>query len=114
MNPEILPWIYTAAAILLGSLGHILLKQHAVTSSYKFLFLSILAFVSVPALSFLALRDLTIAQVYLCTALVPIITTFGAWLVVKEVITKHHLIGLVFITIGTFLYLYPSLNLTFA
>lgn len=109
MTGFISPWIFTAGAVLLGALGHVLLKLNAVTAKRLYLFLAILAFVGVPALSFLALRDLTIAQVYLCTALVPIFTTFGAWLVVKEVLTKHHLIGLIFITTGTIIYLYPTL-----
>lgn len=110
MSAVVLPWIYTGIAVCLGSIGHILLKLNAVTSKRIYMLLAIMFFISVPALSFMALRDLTIAQVYLCTALIPIITTFGAWLVIKEVITKHHLIGLIFITVGTFLYLYPSLT----
>jgi len=104
-----LPWIFTAIAISLSAVGHILYKYYAVSGRVPFLFLTAATFVSIPIFSFLALRDLTIAQVYLCTATVPIMTTIGAKVFIKESISKHHFIGLTLITTGTVLYIANSL-----
>ncbi len=104
-----MPWIFTAAAILLTAIGHVFYKIYALNGRLQFLILTAITFVLIPCFSFLALRELTIAQVYLCTAMVPILTTIGAKIFIKEKITKHHIIGLSLITIGTILYLYNSL-----
>ena len=104
-----LPWIFTATAITLTATGHIFYKIYALNNRLPFLVLTAITFVLIPCFSFLALRELTIAQVYLCTAMVPILTTIGAKVFIKEKITKHHIIGLTLITIGTILYLYNSL-----
>jgi len=105
----VLPWIWTAMAISLTAIGHILYKYYAISQKRQFFILTALTFIMVPGFSFLALRDLTIAQVYLCTAMVPIFTTIGAKIFIKEQITRHHLIGLSLITTGTILYIYFSL-----
>lgn len=68
-----------------------------------------LAFILIPFWSYLALRNLTIAQVYLSAALVPVLTTFGAVIVIGEKVNKHHFIGLLLISLGTILYLWHSL-----
>lgn len=103
------PWIFTALAVLLTAAGHIFYKQYISTKRFKFLVLTAITFIAIPGVCFLALRELTIAQVYLCTAIVPILTTLGARRYLSEAITKHHVIGLALITSGTVLYLYNSL-----
>lgn len=102
------PWVFTAIAIILSAVGHVLYKYYAVSEKRLFLALTAATFIAILGFSFLALKELTIAQVYLCTAMVPILTTIGAWLFIKEKISQHHLIGLFFITTGTILYLFNS------
>lgn len=102
-------WIFAFTAVVLTALGHILYKRYSVDGNKLFLVLTGLTFILIPLASFLALRGLTIAQVYLCAAMVPLITTFGAKIYLKEKITRHHLIGLLLITSGTVIYLIYSL-----
>jgi len=103
-----LPWVYTAIAVFLSAVGHVLYKYYVMTEKLLFLILTVVIFISIPLFSFLALRDLTIAQVYLCTATVPLMTTLGAKIFIKEIISKHHFIGLVLITSGTITYILNS------
>jgi len=95
-------------AVVLTAVGQLLFKKYAITPKIIFLFLTIFTFLITPVVSFFALKQLTIAQVYLCTAFVPVLTTLGAKLFLSEKLTKHHLIGLTLILIGTFLYLLKS------
>jgi len=105
----VLPWIFTSIAVSLSAAGHIYYKSYALSRRRLFLILTGLTFILVPAFSFLALRNLTIAQVYLCTALIPVLTTIGAKFFIKEIITRSHIIGLILITTGTLLYVIPSI-----
>jgi len=102
------PWVFAGLAVVLTALGHVLYKRYAITGNKSFLILTAMAFVLIPVASYFALKTLTIAQVYLCAAMVPILTTLGAKFYIKESITKHHLIGLTLITSGTIIYLYHS------
>lgn len=108
MMSGIYPWIFTASAVMLTAIGHLLYRRYAVTKHTSFLILTGAAFILIPVFSYLALRDLTIAQVYLCAAAAPVLTTLGAGVFLKEKINRHHIIGLVLITTGTFMYLWFS------
>jgi len=101
-------WAFAIAGVVLTALGHILYKRYSIGGSKIYLLLTAATFILIPVASFLALRGLTIAQVYLCAAMVPVITTFGARFFIKETITRHHIIGLGLITSGTVIYLIHS------
>jgi uncharacterized membrane protein len=103
-----LPWIFTALSVSFTALGHLLYRRYAISKQMSFLALTGAAFILIPVFSYLALRDLTIAQVYLCAAAAPVLTTLGAWAFLKEKINRHHIIGLVLITVGTVMYLWFS------
>lgn len=105
----LLPWIYTIIAVTMTSLGHVLFKSYSNTKRKMLLIMTATVFVLIPVFSFLALQELSIAQVYLCTAAVPVLTTLGAKFILGEHTHKHHYIGLSFITIGTIIYVYFSL-----
>ncbi len=102
-------WVFAIAGVVLTALGHILYKRYSIGGDKVYLWLTGITFILIPVASFLALRGLTIAQVYLCAAMVPIITTFGAKFFIKETITRHHIIGLCLITSGTVVYLVYSI-----
>ena len=108
MIASALPWIFTALAVTCTALGHLLYRFYAVSKRTHFLILTGMAFVLIPVFSYLALRELTIAQVYLCAAAAPVLTTLAAGVFLKEKINRHHVIGLVLITMGTVTYLWFS------
>jgi len=110
MTTELLPWGFTALAILSTSFGHIFYKIYVISKNKWLLMSTGLTFILIPFWSYLALRDLTIAQVYLSTALVPVITTFSGAFILKEKVNKHNFIGLILIFLGTILYLWNSLQ----
>lgn len=101
----IVPWIFTALAVSLTAVGHLCYKTFSKNQKIVFLGLTVAFFISVPIFNFLALKGLTVAQVYLCTAFVPALTTFGAALFLDEKVTRHHLIGLALVIVGTLIYL---------
>jgi len=103
-----LPWIFTAFAVVLTAVGHLFYRRYTVSKNTMLLILTGATFVLIPVFSYLALRDLTIAQVYLCAAAAPVLTTLGAGIFLKEKINRHHVIGLLLITTGTFMYLWFS------
>lgn len=105
MSAAILPWIYTGLAVGITAASHVTFKLHANRRSIKWLILTGCGFVAVPLFSYLALRDLSIGQVYLCTAIVPVLTTMGAGLFLGEKLSWHHLVGIGLITGGMVLYL---------
>lgn len=100
-----LPWLCVSLAILLTAASHVVFKLYSMTRRLHFAVLTGLGFVCVQVLSFLALRQLTIAQVYLTGALVPVVTTLGARFLIGERVDSRHWIGLGVIVAGVAVYL---------
>lgn len=100
-----LPWIFTALSVSLTALGHILYRHYAVSKKMVFLGLTVLAFIFIPISSYFALLELSLAEVYLCASMVPILTTLGAHFFLGEKIKRNHIIGLTLTTLGVLIFL---------
>jgi len=98
--------ICVALAVLLTAASHVAFKLYSLSRRLHFAILTGLGFVSVQVLAFLALRQLSIAQVYLSTALVPVVTTLGARFLIGEKVDSRHWIGLAIIVAGVAIYLW--------
>ncbi|MBA3447601.1 MAG: EamA family transporter [Pseudaminobacter sp.] len=98
------PWLWATLAVVLTAVSHITFKLYSSSARRGYLVATMAGFVFVPVFSYLALKTLTVAQMYLCVAFVPAITTTGARFLVGETINWRHAVGLLLICGGVLLY----------
>ena len=98
------PWLFTALSVLLTATAHMMFKIYATTGGWINLAMTIGLFLLVPMSTYLALRELTLAQVYLCTAAVPAISLGIAHAVFGEAVTRSHIRSTFLIVAGIVLY----------
>jgi len=104
MNPGI---PYLIVLLLMTAIGHLLMKYSVHQSGKRrilFMALAIGIFVPVPVLTYFALKTLTMAAVFLSTAVIPVITTLGGSYFFNESLGRHNWIGLTLIVSGVTLY----------
>ncbi len=102
MSPS--PWLFTALSVVLTATAHLVFKLYATAGGWSRLAVTIALFLAIPVSTFVALQQLTLAQVYLCTAAVPVISLVAARLVFKESIRRSHLWSTGLIVAGIVLY----------
>lgn len=88
MSPS--PWLFTALSVVLTAAAHLVFKLYATGGGRARLATTIALFLAIPASTFMALQQLTLAQVYLCTAAVPVISLVVARVVFDESIRRSH------------------------
>jgi len=94
-----------ALAILATTISHIFFKKYATSQKLKFLILTLFFFLCAPVCSYLALKNLSIDQLYICTACIPVFTILSGKFIFNEVINRNHIIGISLTIFGTFIYL---------
>lgn len=99
-----LSWIALVAALVLTAVGQMTFKLYFTDRKFSTLVAAVLLFISVPVCSYLALRNLGIGLVYMSTAATQILVLLLARVVLKEQLTRDHLIAVVLITAGVVLY----------
>lgn len=102
MSPS--PWLFTALSVLLTAAAHLVFKLYATGGGWALLATTIALFLAIPVSTFMALRELTLAQVYLCTAAVPVISLVVARVVFNESIRRSHVWSTALIVVGIVLY----------
>lgn len=102
MSPS--PWLFTALSVTLTAAAHLVFKLYATGGGSARLATTIVLFLAIPGSTYLALRQLTLAQVYLCTAAVPVISLVVARVVFNESIGKSHAWSTALIVVGIVLY----------
>lgn len=98
------PWLFTGLSVVLTAVAHLVFKLYATRGGWLRLATTIGLFVPIPGSTYLALRHLSLAQVYLCTAAVPVISLVLARLVFKESIRASHVWSTGLIVSGIVLY----------
>jgi drug/metabolite transporter (DMT)-like permease len=98
------PWLFTALSVVLTAAAHLAFKLYATAGGWGRLALTIGLFLLIPVSTFMALRELTLAQVYLCTAAVPVLSLVAAHLVLDETIRRSHLVSTAMIAVGIVVY----------
>ena len=101
---SISPWLFTAFSVVLTAVAHLVFKLYATGGGWVRLVMTIALFLPIPGSTYLALRHLTLAQVYLCTAAVPVISLVFARVVFNESIRKSHAWSTGLIVAGILLY----------
>lgn len=98
------PWFFTGLSVALTAGAHLLFKFYATHGGMWLLAGTIALFLMIPLSTFVALNDLTMAQVYLSTAAVPVLGLIAARFVLGEPVRRSHLSATAMIVTGIVLY----------
>lgn len=89
------------------TLGHAAYKQYAIEKRLQFLLVAIILFVGAPISSYLAIKTgLSVAQVYMSTAFVPVLVLFVGRYWFGESVGLNHGIGVGLVVAGTGMFFY--------
>ena len=91
--------------IVFTTIGHIFFKRYAIAKNFILLAITLFLFLCIPVFSYLALQNLSIDQLYICTAFVPVLTVLSGKFFFREHVRQNHAIGIALTMIGTFFYL---------
>lgn len=97
-------WAALAAALLCTAFGQVFYKMFFTAKRRRYLAIAILTFVMIPPLSYLALRNLTIGLVYMSTALTQVMVLVMSRYMLKETITRQHMLASALLVVGIILY----------
>lgn len=89
-----------AIALFATATGQLLFKMYYVRARKVFLFSALGTFIVVPAFSYLALLNLSLAAVYMSTAFTNVLVLVMSRVFLKESIAGRHLIAMGFIVAG--------------
>lgn len=89
-----------AVALLATSIGQLLFKLHYQRPGSRYLYGALGTFILIPPVTYLALINISLAAVYMSTALSNILVLVMSRIVLKERITRRHAIAATLIIIG--------------
>ncbi len=95
-----------AIALFATATGQLLFKMYYVRARRVFLFSALGTFIIVPAFSYLALLNLSLAAVYMSTAFTNVLVLVMSRIFLDEIIAKRHMIAMAFIVAGIFIFNY--------
>lgn len=87
-------------ALVLTATGQILFRMHYQRTGHLYLAAALGTFAIVPLLIYFALLNLTLALVYMSTALVHVLVLIMSRLVLGEQLVKRHYLAIMLITAG--------------
>jgi multidrug transporter EmrE-like cation transporter len=102
------PWIWLGVALVATAAGQVLFKYASSRRSRPLVIATILLFCLVPPASFLALRGLSLATVYISTALAQLLAVGAAMAVFGERYSRFQWIGLALILFGVGVFNFPA------
>lgn len=97
-------WFWLALALVATALGQLLYKDASVRRSRTRLFGAIACFCAAPVAAYLALRSLSLATVYVSTAISQLIVVFGSMISFGERYGPRQWLGLTFIVAGVIVF----------
>jgi len=97
-------WDWLALALLTTALGQLLYKIASLHGSRMRLGVAIACFCIAPLASYLALRSLSLATVYVSTAISQLIVVFGSMALFRERYRLRQWLGLTLIVIGVIVF----------
>jgi uncharacterized membrane protein len=86
------------------AISQVFYKQFFVTKNKLFLVLSLLFFASIPLLTYLSLKHISLDMVYLSTSLTIVMVTVLSITFLKEKINLAQILGILMIIIGLVIY----------
>lgn len=97
-------WGWLAIAIAATAAGQVLFKHASIAHSRKFTFGAIAAFCLAPIGAFLALHSLSLATVYVCTAISQLLVVMASMVLFGERYDHKQWTGLALILIGVIVF----------
>lgn len=91
-------------AILATAAGHVLFKWGALHESLLWRVAGVGMWGLAPIFSLLALRQLSVGEVYVATAITPVITTFAGLTLFREHVSRRTATGIAVVVFGVFLF----------
>jgi len=105
MIDEVMFSVICLTIALIGTaIGQLFFKMHYQHTGKIFLFSALGTFAMVPVFSYLALLNLSLAVVYMSTALTSVLVLVLSHFFLNERITKQHMMAMVFIVFGVLLF----------
>jgi len=100
-------WIYwTALSItyVVTAFGQVILKLFAKTNNKWHLFWALAFFIIAPFTSYIALKKIGVGMVFIGVAVSQVLIVIMSHYILKEKISKDHVISMIFILVGLFAY----------
>lgn len=91
-------------AILATAAGHVLFKWGAVRDALLWKGAGVGMWALAPIFSLLALRQLSVGEVYVATAITPVITTIAGLTLFGESLSRRAAVGIMIVVCGVFLF----------
>ena len=104
MSEVNLSWTAAILAVLFTASGHIMFKWGKLTLSKTKVALGLVLLGTATAATFLALRSLSVGQVFMLTALTPVFTTLAGMTLMRETVTLRSLLAIVACCSGVLIY----------
>lgn len=92
--------IFLLFALIFTAIGQLLFRLYYVRANKKYLAAALGSFVVVPLFSYIALLNLTLAFVYMSTALIHILVLSMSRVFLKEQLTRKQIISMSLIVMG--------------
>ena len=86
--------------LLFTAVGQLLFRMYYVSTNKIYLAIALGTFLAVPIFSYLALLNLTLAFVYMSTALIHVLVVIMSHMFLKEHLTRKQYISMSFIVVG--------------
>lgn len=103
-------WLWLLAALLATAGGQVLFKYGSDSRSRLLVMTAVVLFCLAPPASFLALRDLGLATVYVSTVLAQLLAVLGAMVLFRERYSHIQWYGFALILIGVGIFNYPAIS----
>lgn len=89
-----------ALALLSTAIGQMLFKMYYLRTNKQYLIAAMITFLAVPLFSYLALLNLTLAFVYMSTAMIHVLVLAMSHYFLDEVLTRKHYVSMSLIILG--------------
>ena len=97
-------WLWLAIAIAATTAGQLLFKHASVKRSRAFTLYAIISFCIAPIAAFMALHSLSLATVYICTAISQLFVVLASMILFDERYNRQQWTGLALILAGVILF----------
>jgi multidrug transporter EmrE-like cation transporter len=95
-------WLALSISYIVTAVGQVTYKLFSLKKNWSYLFWSIVFFVIAPFTSYIALKKIPVGTVFIGAAIIQVLIIIMSYYILKEKITRDHLISMAFILLGLF------------
>lgn len=95
-------WLALSISYIVTAIGQVTYKLFSLKKNWSYLFWSIAFFVIAPFTSYVALKKIPVGTVFIGAATSQVLIIVMSYYILKEKITRDHLISMAFILLGLF------------